>query len=335
MNDIALICEASSEIGLGHLRRVSAIDQEIFRGKFDESPHQISLILDANKRYYVFEYKKKCPTTFCGIGELREHIKKSAYKLVLLDVVNFDEELILDCKRNNILSVALDYFKLGTTQPNLIITLLDHAEIFRNKSEVMWPPILSGSQYAIINSDFIASRRQRESRPIADKLKKIIISFGGSDGSGNTLKALDIIKTWPGFFDITVIIGPFFHPSVVNAIEGNVNLIEKLEVIRNPASLAIFFAETDLIFCGGGTTLLEAMCVGLPALVMPQTQAEYKHALYIKNLGGCLIEDDSWMYLESAQSRIQISKQARLLVDGLGGFRIKNELLQLLRSTKK
>ena len=89
-------------------------------------------------------------------------------------------------------------------------------------------------------------------------------------------------------------------------------------------------SEADVIFCGAGGTLLESMTIGLPAVVIPQTEREKNFSFHIKSRASCFLESDITS-IESLnfQERELISKNAMSLVDGYGARRVIKVLDEL------
>ena len=84
----------------------------------------------------------------------------------------------------------------------------------------------------------------------------VVISFGGSDPSGLTLKATHalLIKDWPNTL-FRIVLGPgFADADIVNALVSNRT---DIEVIVNPQNLIAVLKGSDLTICAGGRTLYE------------------------------------------------------------------------------
>ena len=125
---------------------------------------------------------------------------------------------------------------------------------------------------------------------------------------------------------IEIICGSHFSTDVVNKIEQQADVEYNISIAKSVEDLECHMFQTDVIICGGGTTLLEALFLGVPALVIPQTNEEKLFAQHIANLGGCLLAssencDDltrKFKMLESHSFRKQMSLSGRKLVKGDG-----------------
>ncbi len=92
-----------------------------------------------------------------------------------------------------------------------------------------------------------------------DDFFRVAMSFGGSDPTDLTRKALKVIlkQQWPGiaFF---VILGPGYKEtdSVRSMIRGKE---ENFKIIVNPVNIIPFFQRSDLVVCAGGRTMYELL----------------------------------------------------------------------------
>jgi spore coat polysaccharide biosynthesis predicted glycosyltransferase SpsG len=104
--------------------------------------------------------------------------------------------------------------------------------------------------------------------------------------------------------------------------------------------MAGVMARCDLAISGGGTTLMELCCVGTPAIVIAQNDAEGRFAASFQERGAC-------RYLGSADrvrehtirqafeelagdltARRRMAEQGQLLIDGRGSGRTASVLLE-------
>ncbi|MDY7000174.1 MAG: hypothetical protein SVS15_00145 [Thermodesulfobacteriota bacterium] len=132
--------------------------------------------------------------------------------------------------------------------------------------------LLLGLQYLLLNEELEGFKRREKDRASE---RRVLITFGGSDPIGLTVKVLKAIglkryeKT-----AFNVILGPGYSDGEFkNAARG---FRGSLTVHRNPESLLDFFSDCDLLVCAGGRTLYEAWSLGLPCLAVGGTEHESK-----------------------------------------------------------
>ena len=101
-------------------------------------------------------------------------------------------------------------------------------------------------------------------------------------------------------------------------------------LLRNPPDFDQQLAAADVVICSGGGTLLEAMALGKPAVVLPQTTAEESHARSHAETGACTFAESLPQVLNDETLRQSLMQAARRRVDGRGAGRIAELALKLL-----
>ncbi len=119
---------------------------------------------------------------------------------------------------------------------------------------------LLGPRYAILRSEFCESRTIRIA---SDRVKRIFVSYGGTDPTGETQKALDVAGRLP---DTT------FDVVVGNQIDDLDPIVDTAASLSNvnlhiqPSRIAELLSEADLAIGAGGTSTWERLCCGVPTI---------------------------------------------------------------------
>ncbi|HTL61918.1 MAG TPA: hypothetical protein VL261_09750 [Nitrospira sp.] len=133
--------------------------------------------------------------------------------------------------------------------------------------------VCRGLEYLILDP---AIERYRKPRT---KIKRVVVSLGGSDTYGITVRLVRFLvpKSW----QVRVIMGPAY------ADEEALRTIvpSHFELKRNVPSLAEEFSAFDLAVTGGGMTPFEANAAGLPCIVVAAEQWEIANARYLASIG--------------------------------------------------
>jgi UDP-2,4-diacetamido-2,4,6-trideoxy-beta-L-altropyranose hydrolase len=134
--------------------------------------------------------------------------------------------------------------------------------------------LMLGPAYAMLHPSF--RERRRSVQPRSGPVRRILISFGGSDRDNLTGRALGAIL---GFrradVRVDVVIGAA-HPAAAELreqIAGHPNLA----IHSNLPTLAPLMSEADLAIGAAGTTSWERLCLGLPSVIV--TQADNQRAI--------------------------------------------------------
>lgn len=135
--------------------------------------------------------------------------------------------------------------------------------------------VLRGVDYLVLNPLIANFRRQRS------ELGSVLVTLGGSDTYGVTLKALSLLSghAWP----VTVVVGPgFAHHAELDAA-----ISLRMVVKRGVPSMIEEMAHHDLAITGGGITPFEANAAGLPCIVIANEDFEVPVGLALQAMGGC------------------------------------------------
>jgi UDP-2,4-diacetamido-2,4,6-trideoxy-beta-L-altropyranose hydrolase len=128
------------------------------------------------------------------------------------------------------------------------------------------PRVLTGHAYALIEEEF------RPAPPrVIGRAKSLLITYGGSDPTGETAKALDAVRrarsrhgSLAPIGHVDVVIGPLNPAGTALAL-----LAQQIgaQVHLAPLSLAPLMREADLVLTAGGHTVIEALALRKPCLV--------------------------------------------------------------------
>jgi len=133
--------------------------------------------------------------------------------------------------------------------------------------------VFTGTDYLILSREIDRYKRPR------NDAARILVTMGGSDSYGVTVKVVEILKA--AGLSATVIAGPSFrNGSELEAAAGGLFRI-KYAV----ESLIAEFSGHDLAVTGGGVTPFEANASGLPCVIIANELFEIPGARYLEALG--------------------------------------------------
>ena len=318
MTSLFFITESSPKVGLGHLNRSLAIIDEIL-----QNYKKIKIYLYVNKKTRLpLNINQKIITRSYGSKfDLFHKITTvtNLNKSCVIDTLNFNKTFFLLLNKYFNKIFALDYFFLSKPFPHAVINLINHNKKFilaaKQKNNNL--NIYEGPKYAIIRDEFKAIERSKQSKLSCLSVLKILIVFGGSDPSNNTAKSLRKILKWDEKIEINVIIGSLNMHDYSNFKSKNITFI------TNPEKISIYFKSAQLIFCGGGTTLLESIYMNKATIVIPQTAREYRHANFYSQLNACYLYNKKLFHSKPDVNFINsIATNTKGLIDGYGKRRI-------------
>jgi CMP-N-acetylneuraminic acid synthetase/spore coat polysaccharide biosynthesis predicted glycosyltransferase SpsG len=258
-----------------------------------------------------------------------EHIRDFAPAILINDLPAIDAAYL----------TALSH--LGATTVNLVDTLSDlettehYAQVIvsaMNHDRETPEGFYGGPAYAILRDQFRG--RQKEVR---EEPQMVLLSFGGSDPQGLTLKAARALDTLPPTVKILAVAGPAF--SYRKEFEALEPTLRRRVPLINEAAIADLMLEADVLVGSGGMSVYETAALGTPGIVLGQNLREdqrmrefarYGTIEYL-GLGSDVAEDRITgavraLLLDTARRR-EMSRRGRELVDGLGASRAAEVIL--------
>ncbi|MGR9073098.1 MAG: PseG/SpsG family protein [Gammaproteobacteria bacterium] len=134
--------------------------------------------------------------------------------------------------------------------------------------------VLTGLEYLILPQEISRFRRLRTS------LGKLVVSLGGSDTHGITVRALSWLEDQKR--SATVLLGPgFVHKKELEKFASS----RFFKFKRKVPSLAAEFSNHEFAVTGGGLTAFEAAAAGLPALTVANEVHEIGYCRYLDTKG--------------------------------------------------
>lgn len=197
---------------------------------------------------------------------------------------------------------------------------------------------LLGPQYALLRPDFSHWRQKLLGTQARQKalVNHLLVFFGGTDPTGETLKTLLAIRGMAGLQKITVVVGsgnPKQHD--IQALCADMPNIRYLCQAENMAEL---MAEADIAIGAGGTATWERLCLGLPSIVMAVADNQREISRQVAEHGAHLYLGESQAITEVAirdaltdlcvdhTLRKRLAEKAFAVMDGLGVQRVAEAL---------
>jgi UDP-2,4-diacetamido-2,4,6-trideoxy-beta-L-altropyranose hydrolase len=309
MAKINIICKASLMHGMGHLIRQIHIAKEV-RGQHDIFFYIPDFPAAAN-------ILKQHDFSFSTV----ESFSPAKADITILDIQDTPLAFIQDLKQQ---SKKIISFEDQSKNP---VDLLIDCNLNTGDKEKIPPDTKSlfGLPYAVLAPEF--EQLHAETRNFSDKIQSLLVTFGGTDPHNITL---DLVKYIPDHFKTTIIAG-FQH-------QNELQEISNAHVIHNVQDMARTLADHDAVFCSGGVTLHEAMCVGTPAFVISQVAHQEDKAKAAESVGAAinLGQAKSWdknrlpeIFKLRNESLEKMSAAGKKCIDGKGLKRVVEAILSV------
>lgn len=264
----AICIESSHSKGMGHLFRMLNFS-EYLKNQHEEF---IFLINDNQKAKEILEsihinFEIVDLDNFVSNWE-SIIIHKYSIKYWLNDRLDTCEQHVHNIVKNSTKLITFDDLGGGAKHSHLNI-----CGLFFNRDAFEGKAILKGVKYLILNSEIDRFKRVRR------ELKDIIVTLGGSDTYGVTIKVIKLLKQ--NNISATIHLGPSFAHEKELAEELN----ENYPIMRQVSSLIAEFNRYDLAITGGGVTPFEANASGLPCLVIANEFFEIPNGQFLEKIG--------------------------------------------------
>ena len=216
--------------------------------------------------------------------------------------------------------------------------LLDQNLRDGNPYEALVPslaPVILGSKYALLRPEFSHLRAVSSVRN--GSVRRILIFFGGSDPTGDTMKAVIALSSFKSQIKAEVIVGEI-NPEK-EKIRAYCERYDFLHFACQVDDMAVRFARADLCIGAAGSASWERLAVGLPTLIVVQQDNQAENARQLEKCGvGLCLGQSPFVTIETIQQviselifrgkeRLQLmSSKAFELVDGGGVLRVINAM---------
>ena len=194
---------------------------------------------------------------------------------------------------------------------------------------------LLGPKYALLRPEFREARKNLRVRE--GKINSILISFGSSDPTNETLKAIDALRQFQSPIKADVVIG-ISNPHK-ELIKETCSMLSNVTYHYQTDKMADLMTNADISIGAGGSTTWERCCLGLPSIVSILSENQFKLTKTLAN-EGCVINLGSASTVSSEDyakaikninsvTLRKMSEKCMHLVDGEGSIRVAKKICSM------
>lgn len=267
------ICvEASHQRGMGHLFRALNLCEGL-----SERGLPFHIFINKNDASQTILEQRNLPFETVPLDSAKQDwqqnlIHQYGIKAWIDDRLNTDINHAAQVKECDIALVTFDDRGSGARFADLNIAAL----AFDETESLEGNKVLRGPCYLPLNPEIARYKRLRNEQ------NRIVVSMGGSDTYGVTVKVIRLLKA--AGRGATVVVGPAFqHENKLNSV-----IDSSFQLKRALPSLMEEFSHYDLAITGGGITPFEANAAGLPCVVIASEDFEIPVGQGLAKLGGAV-----------------------------------------------
>jgi spore coat polysaccharide biosynthesis predicted glycosyltransferase SpsG len=329
--------DGNKSLGMGHLSRCIQL-AKLLKKKgvtsyflIKKNNISISYIISFGFRFFILPNQISESQEIIEIKKLK---KKFEIGLIFIDLRKTLSKEYFKKLKKTVKIIVIDNYEESSLQADLIIwPWSDLKELKRNIPSEFRKKILTGQEYMILGKISKGKARKKSSRTL-------LISMGGSDKSGITLRLIRSLKKSKIDLKMKVVTGKFFKDSknLQNAIKND----RRFSIIKDPDSLIPLMKSSYIGIFTFGITTYEALYVGIPSMILTHSLQNNIYAKllsknncieylgYFKKIHYKEIPNRIKMLQNNRKRREEMINIGKKFVDGKGKNRITNKILELL-----
>lgn len=339
-DNVLFITNGNLKIGYGHISRDLVIAEVFRKRNWDtnfliqsSSPFLDNILREHNNVLVVDSFKQN--NVIHSISNL---VKNRKLSVIIIDLI--EEEYVkfrwLRKKYSDILIVSITLFLFDLKNRYEHMSFFPDMEKITTKVDFL---LYSGPSYLVFRDEF--KNRTRTQRKNANK---VLISMGGTDPYGLTLKATKSLVKF-NLLDVTILLSelsPFYDK--VKALIYNK---ENIRLINKTDNISILMSENDLLILNGGLTRYEACISQLPFIAISIHKLQYNITKRLTDIGiginlginneisEMTIQQSVSQLLDNYNLRVDMGKRMKSLFDTKGATRIFNIIAKERYSNEK
>jgi len=341
--NILIRADNGPSIGLGHFIRCTSLANE-----FAEQGHSVFLATSkgstindlARKTYKKIIYIENEWDINCEEPITKEFTAENPIDVLIVDTYEANQNYYQAISKYSKALVAFD----DINNPNLYFDILINGNIYAEKINYIKKSekclLLLGPKYLVLRPQYSKAKP----RHIQKEVKKVLITFGGSDPLNFTHVILKTIKENISDYkdlEFNVIIGPGFRN--LNQIEEISSKLRNVNLIINPGNIIEIIQRTDVAISAAGSTTYELACMGIPSIIFVVANNQELLAEEMGNMGfviskGHISSFNVRSFLSSLNELInnysirkKMHEKATSTFDARGAERCANEIIRFLK----
>lgn len=268
------------------------------------------------------------------LKETIREIRRLGVAAVVVDAPNVSEKYLSTLRETGALVVSFDSFASEHFSSHLVINPLlgPSKEAYEHDAGTQ---LLLGARYAIIRPEVRRVRPLRAQEPAQPF--RVLVALGDDDPNNQSIELAKQLLNCPRVSKVYVAVRPY-HPGVATLKELAATCEDRLEIASEPNELPSRIVRSHFAVTAGNAWSLELACVGLPQLLIVQSETHWPTAQRLEEEGAatCLgwhanvsattLRDAVEELLTDPMERQGQARCGRRLIDGRGPDRMVTAL---------
>lgn len=228
-----------------------------------------------------------------------------------------------------------DTGELGPYAAELVLNQNLHASEALYSDRAPHTALLLGPRYTLLRREFL--RAQTEKQPLAERARRFLVTLGGSDPVGATVRVVRALGRLGRDIEVRVLVGPgnprFEELSLEAAAVPN-----RCEVVTDVGRMPSHFEWADLVVSGAGSTCWELAYSGVPFVTIALAENQRpiaeslddagvsRHAGWYADLDEGALAETVGELAGDRTARTRMASAGRALVDGYGAERVAGQI---------
>lgn len=257
---IAFRVDGNKEIGMGHVMRCLAINEEL-KSEGKDTVFLISPDTDIKE----IQLSKTRFEEISSVGEVTEWLEKNKAEILIVDSY-LAEFTALNAWNSRVPVLYIDdlnmfqYPVTGILNYNVEATKEKYQSIIKTEKS---PILLLGPKYFPARKEFI----RKEKYKIRHDVRKVLLTTGSTDPKeiiSFLLEKLEVERHRE--IEFLVIEGLFFNEAYKNKMQEISNQHCNVTILLWGQNMDAIYEQVDLVISPGSTTIFEAFTVGVPCI---------------------------------------------------------------------
>jgi spore coat polysaccharide biosynthesis predicted glycosyltransferase SpsG len=269
--------DGSKDIGLGHVYNMLT-----FLNYLEDE--KIVIVMNKRRSLGSSKFKKYGYNVkyFSKRKELVDVIKNFQPDIICNDILNSTTSYMKFLKRFNCLIVNFEDLGNGRKLADLVFNPIYYAKK-HSRNEFY------GEKFACVREEFRVKKR----KAIRKNVKKIVITFGGTDPTNKTQKILEIFKlSDQKNVQLIVILGlGYSRRKEIKNLAKKMNVSGfNVKIIERSDNLSQHFKDCDFAITSNGRTVFEIAAMKIPMIAIAVNKRERLHSFVRYSKGGFHID---------------------------------------------